>query len=77
MKRALRFGLLMGALGFAAWVGSDKPAFAIQYCEFQNGTPCYVPRATEDCLYWDNTLGGCFCGRDCNSPSGYSWVCTI
>jgi hypothetical protein len=76
MKRALRYAALMGVLGFAAWVGSDKPAFAIQYCEYQNGTPCYTPRATQACLFFDGSEGSCFCGKDFASGT-YRWTCTV
>lgn len=76
MKRALRFATLMGVLGFTAWIGSDKPAFAIQYCDYQNGTPCYTQGANQDCLFFDGSLGNCICTKNFGS-TGYSWTCTI
>jgi hypothetical protein len=76
MKRALRFGTLMAVLVFTAWAGSDKPAFAIEYCEYQHGTPCYVPKASVECINSDGSIGGCFCAKDLTT-GGYSWVCTL
>ena len=70
MKRALRFGILVGVLAVTSWVSMGREAQALPACSFLANRACSPKGARQDCIDpWGP--GVCVCNTSLH------WTCMV
>lgn len=74
MKRALRFGVLVGVLAVGFWSSGSQEAGAIGDCMYMSGKGCSPAGSQQSCVYYeypDTYYGVCTC------TSSNRWSCAF